>query len=63
MFESFLPFYFFPTTTLFLDDDKKCLDNVSVYGKSPNDAIMRADTFMFVSHLPDSPVEADVDYS
>jgi len=48
---------------VFLDDDKKCLDNVSVYGKSPNDAIMRADTFMFVSHLPDSPVEADVDYS
>ncbi len=48
---------------VYLDDDKQCEDNLSVYGKSPNDAVMRADTFMFVSHLPESPIEVDVDYT
>lgn len=48
--------------SVYLDDDKKCEDGVSVWGETPNDAIMRADTFMFVSHLPESPIEVDVDY-
>ena len=42
-------------------DDKQCESNLAVYGKAPNDAIMRADTFMFVSHLPKSPIDVDVD--
>ena len=44
-------------------DNKKCDSNLSVYGEAPNDAIMRADTFMFVSHLPKTPLKVDVDYS
>ena len=48
--------------SVYLDDDKKCQDYVSVWGETPKEALMRADTFMFVSHLPESPVEVDVDY-
>mmetsp|Transcript_9154 Transcript_9154/g.13151 ORF Transcript_9154/g.13151 Transcript_9154/m.13151 type:complete len:293 (+) Transcript_9154:109-987(+) len=49
--------------SVYLDDDKECEDNLSVYGKSPNDAVMRADTFMFVSHLPESPIEVENVYT
>jgi len=48
--------------SVYLDDDKKCEGYVSVWGETPNDAVMRADTFMFVSHLPKAPIFVDVDY-
>ena len=44
------------------DDDKQCEGYVSVYA-DPEEPILRADTFMFVNHLPESPVELGVDDS
>jgi len=41
-----------------LDKGKeKCEDSLTVEGETISDAIFRADTFMFVSHLPKAPFE------
>jgi hypothetical protein len=39
--------------------DEECGEGLTVAGETIVDAIMRADTFMFVSHLPKSPLKVD----
>mmetsp|Transcript_21433 Transcript_21433/g.44006 ORF Transcript_21433/g.44006 Transcript_21433/m.44006 type:complete len:280 (+) Transcript_21433:41-880(+) len=40
--------------TIFINDRNRCDSELSVWG-NPQDALLRADTFMFVDELPESP--------
>ncbi len=40
--------------TIFINDRNRCDSELSVWG-NPQDALLRADTFMFVDDLPESP--------